>query len=35
MSKKTYRPEETIGKLREADVLISQDKKVVDVVKTR
>jgi len=28
MSKKRYRPEEIIGKLREADVLISQGKKV-------
>lgn len=26
MSKKRYRPEEIIGKLREADVLISQGK---------
>ena len=33
MSKKRYRPEEIIGKLREADVLISQGKKVVDVIK--
>jgi putative transposase len=32
MSKKRYRPEEIIGKLREADVLISQGKKVVDVI---
>jgi hypothetical protein len=29
MSKKRYRPEEIIGKLREADVLLSQGKKVV------
>ena len=33
MSKKRYRPEEIILKLREADVLISQGKKVVDVIK--
>ncbi len=33
MSKKRYRPEEIIGKLREADVLISQGKKMVDVIK--
>jgi len=33
MSKKRYRPEEIIGNLREADVLISQGKKVVDVIK--
>ena len=33
MSKKRYRPEEIIGKLCEADVLISQGKKVVDVIK--
>ncbi|UCD46781.1 MAG: hypothetical protein JSV28_08840 [Deltaproteobacteria bacterium] len=32
MSKKRYRPEEIIGKLREADVLFSQGKKVVDVI---
>jgi len=32
MSKKRYRPEEIIGKLREADVLINQGKKVVDVI---
>jgi len=31
MSKKRYRPEEIIGKLQEADVLLSQGKKVVDV----
>jgi len=29
MPKKRYRPEEIIAKLREADVLISQGKKVV------
>jgi transposase-like protein len=34
MAKKRYRPEEIIGKLREADVLISQGKKVVEVIKT-
>jgi putative transposase len=34
MSKKRYRPEEIIGKLREADGLTSQDKKVVDAIKT-
>ena len=33
MSKKRYRPEEIIGKLREADVLLSKGKKVVDVIK--
>jgi putative transposase len=33
MAKKRYRPEEIIGKLREADVLLSQGKKVVDVIK--
>ncbi len=33
MSKKRYRPEEIISKLREADVLISQGKKVVEVIK--
>jgi putative transposase len=33
MAKKRYRPEEIIGKLREADVLISQGKKVVDGIK--
>jgi putative transposase len=34
MPKKRYRPEEIIGKLREADILISQGKKVVEVIKT-
>ena len=34
MAKKRYRPEEIIGKLREADVLISQSKKVVEVIRT-
>jgi transposase-like protein len=33
MPKKRYRPEEIIIKLREADVLISQGKKVVEVIK--
>ena len=33
MAKKRYRPEEIISKLREADVLISQGKKVVEVIK--
>ena len=33
MAKKRYRPEEIISKLREADVLISQGKKVVEVNK--
>ena len=33
MSKKRYRPEEIISKLRVGDVLISQGKKVVEVVK--
>jgi len=33
MPKKRYRPEEIISKLREADVLISQGKKVGDVIK--
>jgi putative transposase len=33
MAKKRYRPEEIIGKLREADVLISQGKKGVEVIK--
>ena len=34
MGKKRYRPEEIIGKLREADVLIRQGKRVVEVIKT-
>jgi transposase-like protein len=33
MLKKRYRPEEIISKLCEADVLISQGKNVVDVIK--
>jgi putative transposase len=32
MAKKRYRPEEIIGKLHEADVLINQGKKVVEVI---
>jgi len=34
MSRKRYRPEEIIAKLREADVLLGQGAKVADVVKT-
>ena len=34
MSKKRPRPEEIIGKLREADILISQGKKVFDNLRT-
>jgi len=34
MPKKRYRPEEIISKLREADALISQGKKVVEVIKS-
>ena len=34
MSWKRYRPEEIIAKLREADVLLGQGKKVPKVVKT-
>ena len=33
MAKKRYRPEEIIGKLREADVLIGQGQKLVEVIK--
>ena len=33
MSQKHYRPEEIIAKLREAEVLLGQGKKVPDVVK--
>ncbi len=33
MPKKTYRPEEIIAKLRQAEVLIGQGKKVPEVVK--
>lgn len=34
MPRKTYRPEEIIAKLRKADVLLGEGKKVPDVVKT-
>ena len=34
MPQKRYRPEEIIAKLREAEVLIGQDKKVHEVTKT-
>jgi putative transposase len=33
MPRKSYRPEEIIAKLREADVLLGQGKKVGEVVK--
>ena len=33
MAKKRYRPEEIIGKLREADVLLAQGNKVPEVAK--
>lgn len=33
MPKKRFQPEEIIGKLRQADVLLGQGKKVADVVK--
>ena len=33
MSKKRFRPEEIIGKLRHADVLLGQGKRVAEVVK--
>ena len=33
MSRKRYRPEEIIAKLREADVLLSQGAKIADAVK--
>ena len=33
MSRKGYRPEEIIAKLREADVLLGQGKKVVEAVR--
>jgi putative transposase len=33
MPKTGYRPEQIVGKLREADVLLSQGKKVAEVVK--
>ena len=34
MSKKRYRPEEIVRKLREADVLISQGRSVAQVIKS-
>jgi hypothetical protein len=34
MPQKRYRPEEIIAKLREAEVLLGQGKKVPEVVKT-
>ena len=34
MPKKTYRPEEIIAKLRQAEVLLGEGKKVPEVVKT-
>jgi transposase len=34
MPRKTYRPEEIIAKLRQAEVLLGEGKKVPDVVKT-
>ena len=34
MPKKTYRPEEIIAKLREAEVLLGQGQKVPEIVKT-
>ena len=34
MSKKRFQPEEVIGKLRHADVLLGQGKKIAEVVKT-
>jgi len=34
MPRKTYRPEEIIAKLREAEVLLGQGQKVPEVVKT-
>ena len=33
MSKKRFQPEEIIGKLRHADVLLGQGKKIAEVVK--
>jgi hypothetical protein len=33
--KKRYRPEEIIAKLRQAEVLLGEGKKVPEVVKTR
>jgi putative transposase len=34
MSKKRYRPEEIVSKLREADILVSQGKSVAQAIKT-
>jgi transposase-like protein len=34
MPKKTYKPEEIVAKLRQADVLISQGTKIPDAVRT-
>jgi transposase-like protein len=34
MPRKTYRPEEIIAKLRQAEVLLGEGKKVAEVVKT-
>ena len=34
MPKKTYKPEEIVAKLRQADVLIAQGSKIADVVRT-
>jgi transposase-like protein len=34
MPKKTYKPEEIVAKLRQADVLIGQGSKIPDVVRT-
>jgi putative transposase len=34
MPRKTYRPEEIIAKLRQADVLLGEGKKVPEVIKT-
>ncbi len=35
MARKAFRPEEIIAKLREADVLLGEGKKVAEVVKAR
>lgn len=34
MPRKTYKPEEIVSKLRQADVLIAQGSKIPDVVRT-
>ena len=34
MPRKTYRPEEIIAKLRQADVLLGEGKKIPEVIKT-